>query len=311
MTAPDADVAVASEKRSLAVAMWANVVMGVAGVTAAQLSNSDALMVDGLYSGVNFFSALIAARVAASVMKPADQQMPFGYDANEALYVLFRSLVLLGILVFAGFNSLHKIISYLGGGSVPELVFGPIAIYMVFMVLICFGLAACHHYHWRQTGCRSEILKTERTASVVDGVISLGAGGALLGVTLLRGTPAEGIIPISDAIIVLVLVAFIMGQPYGVFRGAIKEVAGKAMDEETTARVRQRIERVTVEVPCELLAVAVTKLGRSHFIIAYVRPDDSVVAENLDVFRKEVQDSCDDLFGRVKSEVIFTAAKPF
>ena len=38
--------------------------MGIAGVTAAKLSNSDALLVDGLYSGVNFISAIIAGKVA-------------------------------------------------------------------------------------------------------------------------------------------------------------------------------------------------------------------------------------------------------
>ena len=56
MTAPAADIDY--EKRSLATGMWANLFMGAAGITAAQLSNSDALMVDGLYSGVNFISAI-------------------------------------------------------------------------------------------------------------------------------------------------------------------------------------------------------------------------------------------------------------
>ena len=53
------------EQRSLTTGMWANLLMGVAGIVAAQLSNSDALLVDGLYSAVNFVSAIIAGRVAA------------------------------------------------------------------------------------------------------------------------------------------------------------------------------------------------------------------------------------------------------
>ena len=43
------------------------------GVGAAMLSNSDALMVDGLYSTVNFVSAIIAGRIALSVVKGADR----------------------------------------------------------------------------------------------------------------------------------------------------------------------------------------------------------------------------------------------
>lgn len=291
--------------------MWANLLMGAAGITAAQISNSDALMVDGLYSGVNFFSAIIAGRVAASLMRPADKRMPFGYDANESLYILFRSLVLLGILMFAGFNSAGKIITYVGGGEVSELHFGPIAIYMVFMVVICMSLAAWHNYNWRKTGRRSEILQAEQTASVVDSVISAGAGGALLSVTLLRGTPAEVIIPVADAIVVVVLALIMIRQPIGMLRGAVKEVAGGSVDGEISSEIRKRIERKIADVPCELLAVAVTKLGRTHFVISYVRPDDSVTAEDLDIFRNEVHACYEDLFGRVKSEVIFTAEKPF
>ena len=309
MTSPAADIKY--EKRSLATGMWANLLMGAAGITAAQLSNSDALMVDGLYSGVNFCSAIIAGRVALSLMKPADKRMPFGYDANESLYILFRSLVLLGILAFAGFNSLRKIVTYIGGGEVPELNFGPIAIYMIFMVVVCVSLAAWHGHNWRKTGRRSEILQTERTAAVVDSVISAGAGSALLSVTLLRGTPADVIIPVADAIVVVVLAMVMIGQPYGMLRGAVKEVAGTAVGGEISAEVRRRIEQKISEIPCELLAVAVTKLGRSHFVISYVRPDDSVVAEDLDIFRHEVHDCYRDLFGRVRTEVIYTAEKPF
>ncbi|MGI9244210.1 MAG: cation transporter, partial [Verrucomicrobiales bacterium] len=294
------------ERRSLITGMWANLVMGAAGITASQLSNSDALMVDGLYSGVNFVSAIIAMRVANSILKPADKKMPFGYDANESLYILFRSLVLLGILTFAGFTSLRKIITYANGGDVPQLHFGPIAVYMVFMVAICASLAWWHHHNWRKTNRRSEILKTERSASIVDSVISAGTGGALLSVPLLRGTPAEAIIPVADAIVVLLLAVIMINQPYGMLRGAIKEVSGEAVDEEITCDVRDRIEATIEPIPCELLAVAVTKLGRTYFVISYVRPDDSVVAEDLDTFRQEVHDSYADLFGRVKTEVIYT-----
>jgi predicted Co/Zn/Cd cation transporter (cation efflux family) len=291
--------------------MWANLLMGVAGVVAAQLSHSDALMVDGLYSAVNYFSAIIAGRVALSLLKPADKRMPFGYDANEALYILFRSLVLLGILTFAGFSSLGKIITYINGGEVPELQFGPITIYMVAMVLICAGLAMWHHHNWSKTGKRSEILAAEKTAAIVDCIISAGSGAALLSVTLLRGTPAEIIIPVADALVVLVMAFVMIKQPYMMLVGAIKEVAGEAVNDELTTQTRERIEHSIRDIPCELLAVAVTKLGRSHFVISYVRPDDSVVAEDLDQFRKEVHASYKDLFGKVKSEVIYTAEKPF
>jgi predicted Co/Zn/Cd cation transporter (cation efflux family) len=300
------------EQRSLTTGMWANLLMGVSGVTAAQLSNSDALMVDGLYSGVNFVSAIIAGKIAASVRRKPDQKYPFGYEANESLYVLFRSLVLLGILAFAAFSSINKIVTYARGGQVPELNFGPITIYMFFMIAICFGLAAWHGYNWRKTGKRSEILKTERTASIVDGFISAGAGGALLAVTFLKGTPLDVIIPVADAIVVLVLATVMIGQPAGMLRSSIREVAGRAVDDEsTTSQVRERIEAVLAPLPGELLQVAVTKLGRFHFVVSYIKPTGSVTAIDLDTLRGELHESYADLFSQVRSEIVFTAEAPY
>jgi len=80
------------ERRSLEIGKWGNLLMAVAGVVASFLSHSDALLVDGLYSGVNFVSAILAAKITTVVARPADRRYPFGYDAHEALYVTFRSL---------------------------------------------------------------------------------------------------------------------------------------------------------------------------------------------------------------------------
>ena len=139
------DDAVATERQSLQLGKWGNLLMAGAGVTAAYLSHSDALLIDGLYSGLNFVSAIVAAKVAASVVKPADRRYPFGYSVYEPLYVKFRAMVLLGIMVFAVFGSIQKIVTYLAGGQVPELVFGPILVYAIVMVAICAALAAWHH----------------------------------------------------------------------------------------------------------------------------------------------------------------------
>ena len=76
MIASETDHA-AIERRSLSIGKWANLFMGGSGIAAAYASHSDALLVDGLYSGVNFISAIIAARISASILRPADRWYPF------------------------------------------------------------------------------------------------------------------------------------------------------------------------------------------------------------------------------------------
>ena len=305
--AEDADI----ERRSLSVGKWASLLMGISGIAAAHASYSDALMVDGLYSGVNFVSAIIATRVSASILQPADRRYPFGYDAYEALYVKYRSLVLLGILAFAVFGAVSKIITYATGGNVPELVFGPILIYMVLMILICFGLAAWHRRNWKLAGSRSELLSTESKAAVVDGVISAGAGGGLLASSLLRGTALEFIVPISDSIIVLIMSVFIIGQPVRMFLGSLREVAGGSADSETCKSMRLRIDDLLQDRPFTLLDVAVTKMGRTHFAVAYVKPESLVSGEEADVLREEIETACADVLIGTKAELVIAAIGPW
>ncbi len=145
----------------------------------------------------------------------------------------------------------------------------------------------------------------------VDGFISAGAGGALVGVVLLRGTSFEGIIPIADAGVVLVLSVVMIGQPRGTFRSALREVAGRSADEKTTTRVRGRIEQVIDDLPCELLEVGVTKLGRGHFVICYIKPSGSITASGLDGLREELHKSYADLFTQLRTERVFTSEAPY
>ncbi|MBE2259107.1 MAG: cation transporter [Candidatus Accumulibacter sp.] len=299
------------ETRALAVGQWANLVMAVAGVSAAMLSRSDALLVDGLYSGVNFVSALIAARVARAVRRPADSRYPFGYDAYESLYVSFRALVLIGILVFALFASGEKILTYLSGGVVPALILGPILLYTVAMVVICGGLAWQFDRAWRRSGRCSDLLRTESRAAVVDGVLSAGAGAALLLTPLLIGTPAEGLVPIADALIVLVLQSVMLPQPLAMLRAALREVTGGAAEPESVTIARGHADEALRGRPFTLLDVAVIKSGRTHFVVLYVKPLSPVVGETLDQLREALTVAYASRGAAVRCEVVATASVPF
>lgn len=301
----------AIEQQSLQLGKWTNLVMGVAGISAAYASHSDALLVDGVYSGVNFFSAIIAARIGQSIQSPPDARYPFGYEAYEAIYVKYRALVLIGIISFAVFGAISKIVTYASGGEVPELNFGPIIFYMVAMVVLCFGLAAWHYWNWQRTGSQSALLITEAKAAVVDGIISAGAGGGLVGSALLKGTALDFLVPVSDSIIVIAMCTFIIGQPLRIFLDALHEIAGGTAPDDVCEKARSLVDEAANGQSVEVLAVSTTKLGRTYFVIAYLKPKLAVSAEDIDTFRDKLTTSCQEAIGLVKTEVIVTAEAPY
>ena len=70
--------------------------IALAGLSAHVLTGSSALLLDGLYSAVLLGSSFMASRIFTNVVHPPYRGWPYGYEGQEALCVLFRSLVLLG-----------------------------------------------------------------------------------------------------------------------------------------------------------------------------------------------------------------------
>ena len=303
--APDA---IAVEARSLTVSLWANLVMAITGIAAAWLSHSDAVLIDGLYSGVNFAAAIVARRVGTAISRRPDRARPYGYDADEALYVTFRSMVLVGILCFAALTAATKIFTYVTEGEAPELVFGPIVAFGVLMVIICLGLAWLHHRNWVRTGRRSEILRTEARAAVVDGAISAGTALALFLVQFLEGTALGPVVPIADAIVVMVLVVLIGPQPVRLFMDALREVAGGSAPTQHLETAEALARKLCDEKGFALRDLAVTKMGRSFFIVAYADPQRPVAADEIDAAGAALAAACRDAFGNARAEIVVTAA---
>lgn len=137
------------ESRSLFIAMWGNLLMGAAGLLAAVLSNSTAIMMDGLFSLVGFTAAFLARKISRRVDAGPDRLRPMGYAADEALFSTFRALSLLGLVMFAMALAGVNIYKYLRGEMTPDLNFGPLFIYFVVIGGTSFFFGRCIDPHGR------------------------------------------------------------------------------------------------------------------------------------------------------------------
>ncbi|NKX66186.1 cation transporter [Labrenzia sp. 5N] len=297
-----------TERKALVIGKWANLFMAAAGLLTAWVSRSDAMLVDGLYSAVNFISAIAAARIGARVGLPPTRSRPWGHDFDEVLYVTFRSLILIGVLVFAAFVSISKIWTFFSGGVVPELVFGPIAVYAVVIVSICLGLAFNFHRAYRKTGKRSAILKTEARAALIDGALSVGSGAALLSLPSLEDTVLGPFVPIGDAVIVLVLILAIIWQPLSTFRTTLADLAGVSAPSSTYAKVARAARDLAREKGYRLHRAAVLQAGRMHWVAVYLDPEKPVRAEDIDTFRDILSARLEDVIGPARVEIVLTAS---
>ncbi|WP_171176598.1 cation transporter [Ruegeria sp. HKCCD8929] len=277
------------EGRALLIGMWGNLFMGAAGVVAAILSHSDAILVDGLFSLIGFTSALLGRRVSATVHAGPDRLRPFGYAADEAIFATFRALSLLGLVLFAMSGAAMNIYGYLTGDPPVPLKFGPLIVYFVLIGLTCALLWFIHRRAWKRTGESSDILRMEATAAAFDGIITAAAGVGMAGIYFLQDTALSVITPVGDSIIVLLLCSTVIARYISDFRRGLAELAGVTAAPEHIATTRRAARAALGEDGGRLNDLSVTKLGRSFQVAVYYDPGRPVLAQEIDTLNLRLQ----------------------
>jgi predicted Co/Zn/Cd cation transporter (cation efflux family) len=300
-----------SEQRSLALGLWVSLAIAVLGLLTYGLSGSEAVLLDGLYAGVMALTSLVAARVGANVVRPPDRGWPFGYEGQEAVYVLLRSLLLLGILSFAGLNAARDLLAWWQGDTPEAIASGPVGWYGLLGGLSCGALAWAQHRSWVAGGRCSELLRTESRAALLDTAITGGTGAVLMAAPLLSSTPLAPLVPVADALLVLVLALVVAGEPLHRFRLALRETAGAACEPELIQNTRCGVQTLVEAATAQLLDLSVVKLGRISYVVAYVNPARAVEASWLDGLRDQLEERCTTLLGPVRAEVVLTGRPPF
>ncbi len=300
------------ERLSLRTGVIASAFMAIAGIGVHVISGSYALLLDGLYSAVMVGSGLVASRISSNVVRPPDRAYPYGYDGQEALYVLFRSLVLIGVLSFAAISGLSTVIDYARGSTIEMVKLGPVALYSASMVAICWGLAWRHHHDWIRSGSQSQLLLTEARAARIDALISGLTGIALLGSPLLKGTPLAPLSPITDSLLVLIVSLVIFKEPFQTFLNALGQASGASAENELVRRTRLTLEDLLAGLSCWLLDLTVMQVGRTAFVVVYLNPNQPMDGAAIDLLRDRIEERCQELLAMpVRSEVILTATQPF
>lgn len=301
---------VSVEARSMRWAVAINLVMAATGTITCWLCNAQAPALDGLVSGLNALMVLVGERLSRQLARPADRRYPFGYWALETLYTGSRSLVLLGIILFAAIVSIARIVEHLQGADSPVPRFGGIVLYSVAMVGLCLLLAGLHHRNWLLGGRQSPLLVAERRAALVDGGLSAGVGLAFALTPLLRRTPLAGFVPVSDAWIVLVLCALLVVGPLRSLTEAVRELGGGAASSRVRQALHAMAQRELESQGIRLVDEALFSSGRAVQGVLYIDPDRSVSAPEVDQWRTSLEGHCRSRFPNVTLELVLSRRAP-
>ena len=299
------------EYRSLRFGIVANAMMAMAGFVAHVLTGSSALLLDGLYSAVLVGSSLIATRISRNVVRPPDRGWPYGYDGQEAMYVLFRSLVLLGVIGFGLSSACGTLIEWWRGAVVPPLTLEPVAAYTAVVTGLCWLLSWRHFRDWRRTGRISLLLLTEARNARIDALVTASTGIALLASPFIQSTPLAPLVPVTDPLLVLAISVALLREPLQALRESLSQASGQAADAEVLHCTREVLMQELSGLSLQMMDFTVQQLGRTAFVVVYINPLQPLDSATVDGLRHHIDARCSIALKRpVRTEVILTVKPP-
>lgn len=163
------------EQQSLTVHFIITFIVSVAGIIVYFITDIQALLLDGFFSFISFLSAIIGIYISRISHKKTIRY-PHGLHFLEPLYAIFKSILIILLLILAFINASETALHYFIAGEGDPLIIGPILPYTLFVVLLYLALSCYNHYQNKKINFLSTILKTE-TKAVSSTVSSLSEQG--------------------------------------------------------------------------------------------------------------------------------------
>ncbi len=214
------------ETRSLIISAIVNIIMSFAGFWVYKTTGINALFLDFSFSCIAALS-IITAILISHYSRKTTQYYPNGLYFLEPLYAIFKSLLTLTLLIVTVLATSYSAYKYFVYGIGDVMNIGPIFPYAILMVILCFGLALFNKYQNKRINNISTILNAESKSNMIDGILSLGVGLAVLPLSIISLDSHLGFLHYTgDFFITLILVLISLKEPIRVLKEAFHELSG-------------------------------------------------------------------------------------
>ncbi len=289
------------EKKGLWLSILGALFMAALGIGFAILTQSDAVLLDGLFSLIGFAIGLVSLRVATLVRRPDDDNYHFGYAAYEPMLNLTKGLLMVFVTLFALVSAIQVL---LAGGR--EVQAGWASIYAVVAAVGCFSIALSQRNLAKKTG--SPILAVDSKNWLIDGLMSVAVAVAFVITFLLAGSVYAHLLPYADPVVVIVLVILSLPIPFGIIRDNWNQMLGKAPDRRLQEQAIAAVHTVLGDEAAIDTRIRMQQIGRFTYVQLYVicgREIDPDLGD-LDACRVAIEEALAKDFGNLSMDVVFT-----
>jgi cation diffusion facilitator family transporter len=289
------------EQQALRVSSYGALSLAVLGIGFAVKSGSEAILLDGLFSGLGFFMALMTIYVSRLVSRPDDAVFQYGYAHFAPLMNVLKSLVMSVLCFFALFSAISTL---LAGGQ--PLIVGIAVIYALVATLIGAGLYLYLRKVAEQTA--SVLVSLDAKAARLDMMLSAAVLASFALGWLSLGTAMERYLDYLDPLVVAGLCLLALPIPLKVLWENSREALLLAPDAEVQQAVKDRIAGALEALPVVDHRIRMLKLGNVMAVTLHLRLSEDYPVESvkqLDRIRFTIEDALARLDFEVGLDVMF------
>lgn len=251
------------EKSAITVSLYGNLFFVIVELIMAVYTGSQAVLLDGVYDGVEFFMLLPSILLIPLLYKPSNEDHPFGYMQLETLFLVVKGITMTAVTVGLIANNINLL---LRGGHV--ISFDTVAYFELFACML--GIAVFFYLKRKNRHLNSPLITAEMEGWKIDSIISFGMTAAFLLPVFIPFGWFQPLVPYLDPLITIVLSVIMLPVPIKTVISGIRDLMLIPPEEETVQEIKQTIDPIISDYSYSDLYYEIVRTGRKLWISAYI-----------------------------------------
>ncbi|HHT00047.1 MAG TPA: cation diffusion facilitator family transporter [Thiomicrospira sp.] len=291
-----------TEKKAIKLVMLGDVLMAIFGFVFFYLTNSYAILMDGVYPLIDLIAALLTLRVVSLMAFQANQKQPFGYAIFEPVLNFIKGIMILLVIVFAFYFAVEALLT---GGRIIK---ADIAVYYSIFASLLGFVFSYFLYRLNQTA-QSSLIDVDLKGWVIGSILSVAVGLSFGLAIWMKDHGNEVWLPYVDPIVILILIVFILPLPFQILKDNGLQIIGRSDNSELGNNLLQEAALVMDAIAYEDIKPRYLQIGRMVYlqVTVLLEAHSSISIEQQDDLRKKLYQQLIQKYDYLSLDVIYTA----
>ena len=277
------------EKASF-ISVIVNVFLSLGKVIIGFLIGSVAILADGIHSGLDVVSSMVAFWGIKVSQKQSDEKHPYGYYVAETLASLAVVVLLVLSALWIGYEGIGQI---LGGQGVNLTIWG-----FIIVIISIFANEFLARYKLKIGQAEDSLaLVADAKHSRADAISSVG---------VLVGLFFVNYFPIADGLIAVLIAFYILYESFGLSREVVDQLIGVS-DQAVEAEVK----KIVKEKKIDLAGLKTRKIGSASYAELTIKLDSSLKVNEAENITMSLQKDLLEKIASLSHAVIQVASHDF